>query len=167
MHVIACGRVCGGWGGSIHVSICSPAISSCTVHGHTLHRATVPRPSLHSLFIGGAAGVLWLHHIWQLGGAGEGVHAKLLEHVIWGRKGANLFRSQHVLMVFESQGNKGLLLPNRRAFIEQTTSVWQWQTCSPLIRKASPIVAGAWGLAVWLVKPQSPRVLLSSSTWSS
>ena len=37
----------------------------------------------------------------------------------------------------------------------------------PFMRKARPTVAGAWGLAVWLVNPQSPRVLLSSSNWSS
>lgn len=35
------------------------------------------------------------------------------------------------------------------------------------MRKARPTVAGACGLAVWLVNPQSPRVLLSSSNWSS
>lgn len=38
---------------------------------------------------------------------------------------------------------------------------------SPAQRNASPTVAGAWGRAVWLVKPQSPKVLLSSSNWSS
>lgn len=39
--------------------------------------------------------------------------------------------------------------------------------CIPFMRKARPTVAGACGLAVWLVNPQSPRVLLSSSIWSS
>ncbi|XP_006889845.1 PREDICTED: general transcription factor II-I repeat domain-containing protein 2-like [Elephantulus edwardii] len=37
----------------------------------------------------------------------------------------------------------------------------------PFSRRASPTVAGAWGLAVWEVKPHSPSVLVSSRSWSS
>lgn len=38
---------------------------------------------------------------------------------------------------------------------------------SPPRRKAKPTVAGAWGRAVWFVKPQFPRVWVSLSSTSS
>ena len=41
-----------------------------------------PRPSLHSLFIGTASRILWLHHIWKLWRAGEGLDAESFEGVI-------------------------------------------------------------------------------------
>lgn len=40
-------------------------------------------PSLHRLFVGSAARVLWLHHIREFRGAGEGLDVELLKDLIW------------------------------------------------------------------------------------
>lgn len=48
--------------------------------------STALQLSLHCLLVGAAAGVLGLHHVWELWGAGEGIDAEGLKGIIWKRR---------------------------------------------------------------------------------
>lgn len=83
-------------------------------------------PSLHSLFIGTASRILWLHHIWKLWRAGEGLNAQCFKGIICGREEERkmpcfLSLGRMVFYASTSQNTNKVFYPQRPNFTTDPT----------------------------------------------